>query len=180
MKDQVKIDSFYDLKNANELFDEFVQYLMDFDSMHNRNFETDIYLYVDENLIGTLSLFENPGGNSWKNDDHYLLYTDKPHYEDWSDYFQTIEEVADALGMSSDTLIYEILDSMNENLDEDSMYDESDVDFSDVYAYVSDNYDMEIENAVDSYIRESRSDYVDSADELIAKFDEDLSYSENY
>lgn len=84
----------YDLSNADELRDELIIMLKEFDKSGNQ-YQTDVYLYVDTEMnTGSLYEFVNVGGNSWLNDDHYILYIDKPHYETWEDMigFESEEE----------------------------------------------------------------------------------------
>lgn len=72
---------FYDINNAEELRSNLISILKTLDRQHN-NFQTDIYLYLDSNGNGKLDTFVNIGGRSWLNDDHLLLGSDYPHYED--------------------------------------------------------------------------------------------------
>lgn len=69
------------LTNEDEIREELTDMIMELDKAR-RQHHTDIYLYIDEEGKGKLHEFENPGGNSWIDDDHYTLYTDKPHYDD--------------------------------------------------------------------------------------------------
>lgn len=66
---------------------------------HRWPIQTDVYLYVDEDASWRLEEFENVGGNSWKDDDHILLYVDKPHYDEAADWAEdmTDEEIASEL-----------------------------------------------------------------------------------
>ena len=63
---------FGSLRNADELRDEFIEILKQFDKDLNE-YQTDVYLYVDENNNGEWYLFTNVGGNSWLNDDHITM-----------------------------------------------------------------------------------------------------------
>ena len=61
-----------------DLFEQVASMLMDYDRELTR-YEEDIYLYYDEEThTATLSLFVNPGGSSWLDDDHFLLYRMRP------------------------------------------------------------------------------------------------------
>lgn len=62
-------------------------------------YQTDIYMYVDERGHATLDTYINIGGNSWRDDDHILVWEDRPHYEDPADWAAslTTDEIADAL-----------------------------------------------------------------------------------
>ena len=68
------------LKNYDEVKEQLVELITDFEIRKNR-FQTDVYLYIDENGTGTLDTFVNVGGNSWIDDDHITIYSDREHYE---------------------------------------------------------------------------------------------------
>lgn len=68
------------LKNYDEVRETLIETIADLETRKNR-YQTDIYLYIDENGRGTIDTFANVGGNSWLNDDHITIYTDREHYE---------------------------------------------------------------------------------------------------
>lgn len=68
------------LKNYDEVRETLIETIADLETRKNR-YQTDIYLYIDENGHGTIDTFANVGGNSWLNDDHITIYTDREHYE---------------------------------------------------------------------------------------------------
>lgn len=68
------------LKNYDEVREALVETIGDLEARKNR-YQTDIYLYIDENGHGTIDTFANVGGNSWLNDDHITIYTDREHCE---------------------------------------------------------------------------------------------------
>lgn len=67
------------IKNRDEIVSELAEKLMQFDCMLN-HYQTDVYAYIAEDGTVTLADFDNVGGNSWLNDDHYIMYTDREHY----------------------------------------------------------------------------------------------------
>jgi len=71
-----------ELKNRDEVVDMIAEEMRDLD-MKALDFQVDIYLYIDDEGIGTIETFSNPGGNSWRNDDHITVYNDGPHYDDY-------------------------------------------------------------------------------------------------
>ena len=79
------------------LVDELMSELAKLDAEHNQ-IQTDIYLYVDTDSW-RMEEYLNIGGNSWLDDDHILLYQDKPHYEDIAEWSEgmTTEEIAKEL-----------------------------------------------------------------------------------
>lgn len=68
------------LKNYDEVRETLIETIADLETRKNR-YQTDIYLYIDENGHGTIDTFANVGGNSWLNDDHIKIYTDREHCE---------------------------------------------------------------------------------------------------
>ena len=69
------------INNYNAIAEELTNMLIDLDVDHN-DFQIDIYLYIREDGNAYLYQFTNVGGNSWLDDDHILVYQDKPHYDD--------------------------------------------------------------------------------------------------
>ena len=84
------------LRNEDEIISQLEEILKKND-IEMPQYQEDIYLYIDENGIGTLETFTNVGGNSWLNDDHYTVYSMPQHYEAIIDTFQSIDEIADAI-----------------------------------------------------------------------------------
>lgn len=61
--------------------------------MEERDYQTDIYAYYDEETGKVeLEYFENVGGNSWLDDDHITVYTDKPHYDKLEDEYDFADD----------------------------------------------------------------------------------------
>lgn len=69
------------IKNREELIEQLADMMIDLDAEGNL-YQTDIYLYVDDEGNGTLDTYQNVGGNSWLDDDHITIYSDMPHYND--------------------------------------------------------------------------------------------------
>lgn len=177
-----RLKSFYDLNNAEELKDEIIQKLKQFDKDQN-SYQTDVYLYVDDNMNGTLEDFTNVGGNSWLDDDHYVLFTDKQSYEDWTDFWDDEDDIADALGMTTDELKQLALDYANRDEDDPNyQYDIDDIRYFEVADFIKNNdeYFDKLEeirkNAIDT---EYEYEYGEKAKEIINEFDEDLYYKNN-
>ena len=161
---------FYDLKNADALRDEFVDMLMNFDKKANP-YNTDVYLYVNEDTnTGELYEFVNVGGNSWLDDDHYTIYTDKQHYEDVFEFFEDESQIADALNMTLDDLKEEALVALD--MQDDYWIDE--IGYSEIRQYVKENEEyMDIlSDAYDDAIDDMYSEYAEKADDIIDYFNE--------
>jgi hypothetical protein len=179
-----KLTSFWDLRNADELYDEIIDKLKQFDKDENQ-YDTDVYLYVDDNMVGELYDFTNVGGNSWLDDDHYVLWTDKQRYDTgWSHYFTNEYEIADALGIPLDQLKQEVLDNMNREYDEKDWYTVDDIGYQDIYEYITDvrtDYGDTLEEIrCDAIDNDFNGEYDDRRKEIIREFDEYLNYDDEY
>jgi hypothetical protein len=106
-EENTMLKSIDDIKNYDDLFDSLYENLKKL-AVERRQFETDIYLYFDDETgKAELYLFENVGGNSWLNDEHITIYTDGPHYESIFDEYNDIEDYAYILNKSAEELTEE-------------------------------------------------------------------------
>lgn len=172
------LESIYDVANFNELNDELIELFKQFDKDFNQ-YDTDVYLYYDADTnTAELDTFVNPGGNSWIQDDHYTIYTDKQHYDDFMDWYDgDLDLIADVLGTTVDELYKEVAYALEISEDEldgsDVLVDSEVIDFIEgseeyseiLYDYYCDFIDTEYE-----------SEYADKAREVWDKFDADLEY----
>ena len=167
------LNSIYDVKNFDQLNDELIELFKEFDKELNE-YDTDVYLYYDEDTnTATLDTFVNPGGNSWLNDDHYTIYTDKQHYDSFIDWYGgETSVISDVLNMSEEQLYQETANYFNID-DIDNVY------YSDIEKYVTNN---ESYNNIlyDNYCRyidnDYESEYADKADLVWERFENDLDY----
>jgi hypothetical protein len=158
-----------ELKNYDELIPQIARMMLDHDKAHT-GYQEDIYLYVDADGNGSVELFQNVGGNSWLDDDHYTACHLPECYTDWTDTYQEICCIADALGWTAETLRERTAAWCSETTG-DYMAAE-DVEFSDVREFIEDHQpllDMIYEDE-SRYFEDSFSDYVDSATELLDAF----------
>lgn len=127
-----------------------------------RKYQTDIYAYAKED--GTVELYEfvNIGGNSWLNDDHTTIYKDGPRYVGKIDFFTTVEELADAVGLTVEKLTAEAKSFYD--LDDDDR-----ISTQDVYQYVAETYDDKIDEAFDAL--DFDVDYSERAEEIISDYE---------
>lgn len=138
-------------------------------------YETDVYLYIDdEHQTGELYNFENVGGRSWLDDDHIIIYTDRGTNEDFYDVFNDISEVADSVGMTEDEIKIMALQSAKSQTDwyEDSTVD--DMTMQNVTDMIDIEPDLWRKCAAwrEEYIREICCDDVDDrVEEIIRKYD---------
>lgn len=154
------------IKNRQAVIEQLTEMLMKFDKSFNQ-YNTDVYLYYNEETKeATLDEFVYIG-SSWRDDDHVTIYTDECHYDDiyeyMMDYFE--ENVSDALDMD----IVDIEKAVSEWLD----IDIDDVDDYDIEKWVDKfHYEKIHEYYNDRFIDENRSDYVERAEMIIERFEE--------
>lgn len=103
-----------ELKNYDELIPQIACMMMMHDKA-NTSYQEDIYLYVDADGNGRVELFQNVGGNSWLDDDHYTLHCLPERYASEDQCFE--DDFADYVDAAT-----EILDSFLDGVDE---YDDS-------------------------------------------------------
>lgn len=163
------------LKNYDELIPQIARMMLDHDKAHT-GYQEDIYLYVDADGNGRLKLVQNVGGNSWLDDDHYTVCSLPERFTDWTDTFQDVVSIADALHWSVQTLRARVAEWCSEMLD--NYVPAGDVKFSDVREFIENHqplldmmYAAELQQFEDAF-----SDYVDSAtesfDSLLSSLDE--------
>lgn len=157
-----------ELKNRETVIERLVEMLKAFDKeMHN--YQTDVYLYIDADGNGTLDEFVNVGGNSWLNDNHYVLYTDKEHTETLADWYSeySTKTIAEIIGLTEQELIAEAAKKYESEPEEIGIY-EIIATIEDNEAYteaMQENY----EAAIDS---DFESDYLERAENIVCNFEE--------
>ena len=158
---------FYDLDNAEELREELIEKLREFDKAM-RNYQTDLYLYVDEETnTGEFWEFSNPGGNSWLNDDHYVMHVDQEHYESVFDWYACTGDVVEALGFADMNAFKEIMVQSGEYESTEEIEDWDIIDFIEDHEEYMEMLKEGYCNAIDEC-----DSYEDQADEDIRDFDE--------
>jgi len=164
------------IKNREQIIDELVEMLIQFDLDCN-SYDTDVYLYLDDDGNAELDTFVNPGGNSWLNDDHYTIYTDRQRYDSFLDYWTSIDEIADYLEIPVEQLIEETRNYFD--------YDEDDdIEYADVFRFINESdydyndrlFDMYADDLRDYYI----NDYYDHAELIISRFEDEYDEEEDY
>lgn len=154
------------INNKEELIEKLTEILMDFDKQHN-SYHTDVYMYYDHTTkTAELDTFVNVGNNSWLNDNHWTIYTDNPHYEDFSNYFNDLGYIAETLGMT--------LEQLRDEAEKFYGYEPDDEEISDAdlfhYIYVDMNnqeHQNKLSEDYSSFIEDNRSDYIDKAEHII-------------
>ena len=151
------------LKNHDEIYEALVEQLKEFAISKNK-YQTDVYLYVKDGK-GTIDTFTNVGGNSWLNDDHITIYSDKEHFEtimddlvDGTSYGWLIEELESVYNLSGlkDKAYKDITAAIDADiLDEDEIACFEDLEAYDVEYWLKKNYSEEIEKYYKEYFIES-------------------------
>ena len=157
-----------ELKNYDELIPQIARMMLDHDKDHT-GYQEDIYLYVDADGVGKLKLFQNVGGNSWIDDDHHTVCSLPECFTDWTDTFQEISSVADALGWTVDTLRERTAAWFSEHI----VYTAADdVNFRDARDFIENHQpllDMMYE-AESQCFEDAFSDYVEAATDILDSF----------
>ena len=159
------------IKNRSEVIEQLAELLKTFDRQLN-SFQTDVYMYVDDAGVASLDTFVNVGGNSWLNDDHYTIYSDKQRYDTMLDFWTTIGDLAGALEVEHDTLISDAAAYYDIDIE--------DVEWYEVAGYIRANEDLidKLQLVYDEYLDEQISEYIDNAEQIFSawekKQEEDL------
>ena len=156
------------IKNRDEIVDKVTEMLMEFESCCNE-YQTDIYLYYDEKAqTATVDTFVNPGGTSYKNDGHYLLYTDKGavdhKFEEWFNYVTTPDEYAELFGMKTD----ELAASVKADCDID---DTEDVTAADILYYMKHCQREKLDEVHMKSIKQNRDYFEEEANFIMERFE---------
>lgn len=150
--------------NADDLIRELAELSMNWDKEHGYGCDYDIYLYIDENGVGELYEYPNAGGNSWLDDDHYTVTRFKYVPTDWSDCFQEISDIADALGMTREQLL---ADTLRYHMEQDPEwyedYTPDDMEYRDVRDFVNAEFIDEIEAVYQECVDDQYAEYMEQA-----------------
>ena len=162
------------IKNLDSIIEQLTEMLMDFDRELN-GYDTDVYLYYDEETeTARLDTFVNVGGNSWLDDDHYAIYTDKQHYDTFLDFWNSIAEFAESLGMTERELV--------ENVAKYYHIDTEDVGYVDVHDWICDHekaFDTLAEIYSDYIENDLNAEYHEKAEEIMDRFFTDITEYEH-
>lgn len=147
------------LKNREAIVAKLAEMLKKFDLELNR-YNTDVYLYYDkEKQTAELDTFINVGGNSWVNDDHYTIYTDREHYETDFDIFDNLGDLADAVGIQKEKLIQKTAKYFDADVE--------DVEYHEVTVFIKSDENL---------MKKLHEAYADCLDELENNYDERADY----
>lgn len=153
------------LKNREAIVEELAEMLKKFDMQLNE-YQTDVYLYYDEEeQTAELDTFTNVGGNSWLNDDHYTIYSDKEHFESYFDIFEETSDFASAVGIPEKELIAKAAKYFEADTDEIGRYE--------LEKYIESDESL-MKHLIESYedaLDERNNDYLDRAEYFISEWE---------
>lgn len=154
-----------ELKNRQAVIEQLTEMLMQFDKDFN-GYNTDVYLYYNEETkTAELDTFVHVG-NSWRDDDHVTIYTDSCHYDD---IYEHINYIENAVSEALDTDIDDIKKAVAEWMD----IDVDDVDEYNIAKWVEEfHYEKMHKYYNEWFVDEYRSDYVERAEMIIERFEE--------
>lgn len=155
------------IKNRDAILDELTEMLKNFDMEMNK-YQTDVYLYYDEeDRTAELDTFVNVSENSWLNDDHYTIYTDRMHTDNFFDFYSSVDEIAEAVGLTKEQLIEQAALYHDYTID--------DVDTYDVCRYIESD-----DNLMDTFLSsraaaldDRMDDYRDHANDILSEWGEE-------
>ena len=112
-----------------------------------------------------MDTFINVGGNSWLNDDHYTIYTDREHYETDFDIFDNLGDLADAVGIQKEKLIQKTAKYFDADVE--------DVEYHEVTVFIKsdENLMKKLHEAYADCLDEMENDYVERADHIISEWE---------
>lgn len=164
------------IKNTAEILNQLTEILLD-DAATLPSYQRDVYMYVNADGVAELSVFENVGGNSWLNDDHYTICTLPEHHETvWDNFDFIIDLAGEPTGMTEAELIEATVHYF------DDMIDADEVDLHDVLTMCRHTDDI-AERVCEWYAawsRDENEEYVPAmAAEYMRKYNETEEYAHN-
>lgn len=157
----------FEFRNHDDVVKELAKRMMDFDCALNR-YQTDVYVYVEDDSVAEMCEFCNVGGNSWLNDDHYVLYVDGEHFTTVFDNLYT-DDILRVLDITLDDLEKEV----RQYFDYD---DDDDVVRCDIEEYILHKKDY-LDKVTEYYemgIREDEEDYLSNAEAYVELLEEKI------
>lgn len=160
------------LKNRKEVVEQLTEMLIEFDK-DLRQYQTDVYLYYDEETqTAKLDTFINVGGNSWIDDDHYTIYRDPEHYDSWEDYFCNTGDFAQGLEMTSEDFENEVKEYLKQQ--EYEVEEEYKPEWYEEREYIrsKEEYCDKLYQIYVDYLEDQRAEYAEKAEQIISEWEE--------
>ena len=151
-----------ELKNRVEVVTAIAEAMMEHDAA-STPYQEDVYLYVDENGVGRIELFQNVGGHQWVDDDHITVSILAQCESDWTGCFTTEGDIAIGLDIKYEQLI-ESVREWKEAAD-GWQYDEDEIGYNDVYSYLKEHPPLwdRITDAYEKCVRDQQEYYIERA-----------------
>lgn len=174
------------LKNREAVLEALIEQIKEFQCDLNK-YQTDVYLYIKDGN-GTVDTFTNVGGNSWLDDDHFTIYTDKEHTNtimdeltDGESFSWLIDELESNYNLSGikEKAYKDITAAMDaDDLDEEGISTFDDLDLYDVEMHLKKNYSTQIEDYYKKYfVPDCCMDYIsEAAEHVLDEFEETHNY----
>lgn len=150
------------------------------------DYQTDVYGYLNNDGTIRLETFINVGGNSWKNDNHILVYSDYEHTDDmmsnlsngcdggsWTWLIDEMESLYDKTGIAD-----EIINAYKNTSDYsgDSVVCIEDLDVTDVERYLVEHYLPEITEYYQNVFVQKNVIIVDIVDDALKEIEKNFGY----
>lgn len=155
-----------EIKNKEAVIEQLTEMLMQFDKDFN-GYNTDIYLYYNEETkTAELDTFVYVG-NSWRDDDHVTIHTDECHYDNMYEHMEnSMFCIADALNMEYNAIDKAVATYFGINVD--------DVEFYHIEKWAEEFHSEKMHEYYNEwFVDENRSDYVERAEMIIERFEEE-------
>lgn len=167
-----------DIKNSAALTEQ-LRTIVESAAIECRNYQTDVYLYINEETgAGELCEFTNVGGNSWLDDDHITIWRDREHTESPYDACTEVGDFASVLDIPYDEMIRAAKEwyANKYDLEVDEVEDD-DIDWI-VIRDMIDSTDP-LREAYDAwfedYVKEDASDWIkDTVGDIISAYDAEV------
>lgn len=160
------------IQNWTDLVSELADRMLQADIDCNQ-YQTDIYLYVNDDGSWELEDFVNVGGNSWLNDTHITVWCDMEHLENWMDWYNTLQDVSDTLQacewvMSVDDLKQQIANWLNQYQNPDDPFVPDDIYLTDVWLWMA--AEAKEDSGMQEMLEDLKAAYVESLKERYSDY----------
>lgn len=125
-----------ELKNRGEVVTAIAEAMMKHDAA-STPYQEDVYLYVDENGVGRIEIFQNVGGHNWLDDDHITVSILEQCESDWTGCFTTEGDIAIGLDIKYEQLIESVREW--KEVTDGLKYDADEIGYDDVYSYIKEH-----------------------------------------
>lgn len=122
------------IKNYTDVYIELKSMLKELDR-EPRNYQIDIYMYLNDSGDATLYEYPNIGGNNWLNDDHITIYSAEPNNRDFFEIATTIADLSESISLPLDELERKTRDFLE-------LDDYERINYSDIKAFIQSDEEL--------------------------------------